>query len=92
MENLSQSASINAEYISKFFKWFINRYENQAYRQMGVEDIKDWSGGDAHKDLVMVINRNRGVIEIESNYFADGHAEFSLPEIGARYELYRKAR
>lgn len=76
------------EYINQFFHWFVSKFETEAYRKMGVEDIKEWAGGDPTKDLVMVINRNRGVIEIESNYFLGGHAEFSLIEIGIRFERY----
>lgn len=75
-------------YIERFFHWFVNRFEAEAYRKMGVEDIKEWAGGDPSKDLVMVINRHRNVIEIESNYFKSARAEFSLVEIGIRFERH----
>lgn len=76
------------EYINQFFHWFVSKFETEAYRKMGVEDIKEWAGGDPLRDLVMVINRQRGVIEIESNYFKGGHAEFDLLDVGVTFEKH----
>lgn len=76
------------EYANDFFNWFVRRFETEAYRKMGVEDIKEWAGGDPTKDLVMVINRKRDIIEIESNYFVGRRAEFSLIEVGIRFERH----
>lgn len=78
--------STQSNHIEQFFNWFVNKYGDQAYSKMGVIDIKAWAGGDPHKDLVMIINRKREVIEIESNYFDGGHAEFNLLDIGIQFE------
>jgi hypothetical protein len=74
-------------YIDGFYKWFVHRFSSETYRKMGVDHLT-WMLNDLDTDLVLVINRKRNILEVESNYFDGGHAEFSLIEIGIRYERH----
>lgn len=77
------------EYVINFYHWFVNKLGKESYKKIGVDHLVGMID-DIENDLVLVINRRRNILEVESNYFDGGHAEFSLNDIGVLYEKHRQ--